>query len=126
MGEGVTDMKEGDHVVPIFNGECGDCVYCKRDKTNLCEKFRVNPFNKVMANDGKCRFSTRSDGKPIYHFLNTSTFSEYTVLDSACVVKIDSEAPLKKMTLLSCGVSTGKHFLYFLVMQDVARQLTRT
>ncbi|KAE9459683.1 hypothetical protein C3L33_08450, partial [Rhododendron williamsianum] len=45
-------MKEGDHVVPIFNGECGDCVYCKRDKTNLCEKFRVNPFNKVMANDG--------------------------------------------------------------------------
>ncbi|KAG5539385.1 hypothetical protein RHGRI_019805 [Rhododendron griersonianum] len=52
VGEGVTDMKEGDHVVPIFNGECGDCVYCKRDKTNLCEKFRVNPFNKVMANDG--------------------------------------------------------------------------
>ncbi|XP_058224688.1 alcohol dehydrogenase-like 3 [Rhododendron vialii] len=107
VGEGVTDMKEGDHVVPIFNGECGDCVYCKCDKTNLCEKFRVNPFNKVMVNDGKCRFSTRSDGKPIYHFLNTSTFSEYTVLDSACVVKIDSEAPLKKMTLLSCGVSTG-------------------
>lgn len=106
-------MKEGDHVVPIFNGECGNCVYCKRDKTNLCENFRVNPFNKVMANDGKCRFSTRSDGKPIYHFLNTSTFSEYTVLASACVVKIDSEAPLKKMTLLSCGVSTGKHIFIF-------------
>lgn len=65
----------------------------------------------VMNSDGKTRFSiiTKDGGykKPIYHFLNTSTFSQYTVLDSACVVKIDSEAPLKKMTLLSCGVSTG-------------------
>ncbi|PSR91399.1 Alcohol dehydrogenase-like [Actinidia chinensis var. chinensis] len=100
------DLKEGDHVVPIFNGECGDCVYCHSDKTNLCKKFRVNPFKTVMVNDGKSRFSSK-DGKPIFHFLNTSTFSEYTVLDSACVVKIDPQAPLKKMTLLSCGVSTG-------------------
>ncbi|OVA04712.1 Alcohol dehydrogenase superfamily [Macleaya cordata] len=106
VGEGVFDMKEGDQVVPIFNGECEECIYCKSEKTNLCEKFRVNPFKSVMINDGKTRFSTR-DGKPIYHFLNTSTFSEFTVLDSACVVKIDSKAPLKKMTLLSCGVSTG-------------------
>lgn len=106
VGEGVTDMEEGDHVVPIFNGECGDCTYCKHEKTNLCHKFRVNPFKSVMENDGNCRFST-NDGKPIFHFLNTSTFSEYTVLDSACVVKIDPAAPLKKMTLLSCGVSTG-------------------
>ncbi|KAL2516639.1 Alcohol dehydrogenase-like 3 [Abeliophyllum distichum] len=106
VGEGVTDMEIGDHVVPIFNGECGDCVYCKSEKTNLCDKFRVNAFKSVMTNDGKTRFSTK-DGKPIYHFLNTSTFSEYTVLDSACVVKIDQKAPLKKMTLLSCGVSTG-------------------
>lgn len=108
VGEGVTDVKPGDHVVPIFNGECRKCEYCKSSrKTNLCEKFRVNPLKSVMDNDGKTRFSTK-DGKSIYHFLNTSTFSEYTVLDSACVVKIDSEAPLKKMTLLSCGVSTGK------------------
>ncbi|GFZ16366.1 GroES-like zinc-binding alcohol dehydrogenase family protein [Actinidia rufa] len=106
VGEGVMDLKEGDHVVPIFNGECGDCVYCHSDKTNLCKKFRVNPFKTVMVNDGKSRFSSK-DGKPIFHFLNTSTFSEYTVLDSACVVKIDPQAPLKKMTLLSCGVSTG-------------------
>lgn len=109
VGEGVTDLKAGDHVVPIFNGECGKCAYCKSDKTNLCERFRVNPFKSVMINDGTSRFSSK-DGKPIYHFLNTSTFSEYTVLDSACVVKIDSEAPLKKMTLLSCGVSTGSYF----------------
>ncbi|XP_047973996.1 alcohol dehydrogenase-like 4 [Salvia hispanica] len=107
VGEGVSDLEIGDHVVPIFNGECEKCVYCKSKKTtNLCEKFRVNPMKSTMASDGKCRFSTK-DGKPIFHFLNTSTFSEYTVLDSACVVKIDRKAPLEKMTLLSCGVSTG-------------------
>ncbi|XP_047341833.1 alcohol dehydrogenase-like 4 [Impatiens glandulifera] len=106
LGEGVMDFEVGDHVVPIFNGECGDCVYCIRRDTNLCEKFRVNPLKSVMTTDGKCRFSTK-DGKPIFHFLNTSTFSEYTVLDSACLVKIHPNAPLKKMTLLSCGVSTG-------------------
>lgn len=106
VGEGVTDMKEGDHVVPIFNGECGDCVYCKSKTSNLCETFRVSPFRSVMVSDGKTRFSTK-EGKPIFHFLNTSTFSEYTVINSACVVKIDPEAPLNKMTLLSCGVSTG-------------------
>lgn len=106
VGEGVTDMKEGDHVVPIFNGECGNCDYCKSPATNLCEKFRVNPFKSVMFNDGKTRFTT-VDGKPIYHFLNTSTFTEYTVLDSGCVVKIDPAASLRQMTLLSCGVSTG-------------------
>ncbi|XP_043715174.1 alcohol dehydrogenase-like 4 [Telopea speciosissima] len=106
VGEGVLDMREGDHVIPIFNGECGHCVYCKSEKTNLCETFRVNPLKKVMHNDGKSRFTSRH-GQPIYHFLNTSTFSEYTVLDSACVVKIHPEAPLKKMTLLACCVSTG-------------------
>lgn len=107
VGEGVTDMSAGDHVVPIFNGECGDCVYCKSSKkTNLCGKFRVNPSKSVMASDGKCRFRNKH-GHPIYHFLNTSTFSEYTVVDSACLVKIDPHAPLDKMTLLSCGVSTG-------------------
>ncbi|KAF2313546.1 hypothetical protein GH714_011578 [Hevea brasiliensis] len=106
VGEGVTDVKEGDHVIPIFNGECGDCIYCQKGTTNLCGKFRVNPLKSVMANDGKCRFSSK-DGEPIYHFLNTSTFTEYSVLDSACVVKIDPKSPLKKMSLLSCGVSTG-------------------
>ncbi|GAV75102.1 ADH_zinc_N domain-containing protein/ADH_N domain-containing protein [Cephalotus follicularis] len=106
VGEGVVDMKKGDHVIPIFTGECGDCVCCRSEKTNLCELFAVNPLKTTMVNDGKCRFSTK-DGKPIFHFLNTSTFSEYTVLDYACAVKIDPEAPLEKMSLLSCGVSTG-------------------
>ena len=108
VGEGVTDVSEGDHVVPIFNGECGGCDCCKCDKTNMCTRFGVNPFKTVMAGDGKSRFSAKSDGKVIYHFLNTSTFSEFTVLDSACLVKVDSAASLKYMTLLSCGVSTGK------------------
>ncbi|XP_049377814.1 alcohol dehydrogenase-like 4 isoform X1 [Solanum stenotomum] len=107
VGEGVIDMKEGDHVVPIFNGECGDCIYCKSSKkTNLCGKFRVNPFKSVMNSDGKVRFRNK-DGIPIYHFLNTSTFSDYTVVDYACLVKVDPHAPLDKMTLISCGVSTG-------------------
>lgn len=107
VGEGVIDMKEGDQVVAIFNGECGECIYCKSSKkTNLCGKFRVNPFKSVMESDGKCRFRNK-DGIPIYHFLSTSTFTEYTVVDSACLVKIDPHASLDKMTLLSCGVSTG-------------------
>ena len=104
----MSDLEIGDHVVPIFNGECGKCVYCNSSKTNLCEKFRVDTAKSTMANDRKCRFSTK-EGKPIFHFLNTSTFSEYTVVDSACVVKVDREASLNKMSLLSCGVSTGDH-----------------
>ncbi|CAH9124976.1 unnamed protein product [Cuscuta epithymum] len=106
VGEGVRDLKAGDKVVAVFNGECGSCKYCESTKTNLCEKFRVDPGRSVMVGDGKCRFSTK-DGKPIYHFLNTSTFSQYTVINSACVAKIDPIAPLKNMTLLSCGVSSG-------------------
>ncbi|KAK8497172.1 hypothetical protein V6N13_026897 [Hibiscus sabdariffa] len=106
VGEGVEGIKKGDHVVPIFQGECGTCMCCKNQKTNLCQKFGVNPLKSVMVNDGKTRFSTK-DGSPIFHFLNTSTFSEYTVIDSACAVRIDPKAPLEKMSLLSCGVSTG-------------------
>ncbi|CAE5962143.1 unnamed protein product [Arabidopsis arenosa] len=89
VGEGVEEMKAGDHVLPIFTGECGDCRVCKRDGANLCERFRVDPMKKVMVTDGKTRFFTSKDNKPIYHFLNTSTFSEYTVIDSACVLKVD-------------------------------------
>ncbi|WCJ26654.1 Alcohol dehydrogenase [Euphorbia peplus] len=107
VGEGVGDVKEGDHVIPIFNGECGECKYCRSvHKTNLCAKFRVNPFKSVMANDGQSRFKSKN-GEPIYHFLNTSTFTEYSVLDSACLVKIPPGSSLKQMSLLSCGVSTG-------------------
>ncbi|KAK7376007.1 hypothetical protein VNO78_35083 [Psophocarpus tetragonolobus] len=112
VGEGVSDMKEGDFVVPIFNGECGECKYCKCEKTNKCENFGVDAMKKVMANGGT-RFYTM-EGKPIFHFLNTSTFTEYTAVDFICVVKLHVNADganlipyIKGLTLLSCGVSTG-------------------
>lgn len=104
VGAGVTDLKEGDHVLPLFSGECGDCVYCKSKKTNLCGKFRVDAYRTVMRSDNKSRFSI--SGKPIYHFFS-STFSEYTVVDYACVVKINPKAPLEKVCLLACGIATG-------------------
>ncbi|XP_030500608.2 alcohol dehydrogenase-like 4 [Cannabis sativa] len=111
VGEGVIDLKEGDHVVPIFNGECGTCECCKHVKSNMCSRYGVNPMMKVMESDGRTRFWTK-DGNPIFHFLNTSTFSEYSVVHSACVVKLPSQllsspSDFKKITLLSCGVSTG-------------------
>ncbi|XP_051115089.1 alcohol dehydrogenase-like 4 [Andrographis paniculata] len=106
VGEGVDDLEVGDHVVPVFNAECRKCPYCTSEKTNMCKRIEVNPAVATMVNDGKCRFSTK-DGQPIYHFLNTSTFTQYTVVDYSCVVKIDANAPLQKMSLLGCGVSTG-------------------
>ncbi|CAD5176243.1 unnamed protein product [Musa acuminata subsp. malaccensis] len=110
VGEGVEDMRAGDHVVPIFHGECGDCAFCRSDKTNVCAVYRVDPRKSVMVGDGGTRFSVldaAGERRPVYHFLNTSTFAEYTVLDSACVVKINPAAPLERMCLLSCGITTG-------------------
>ena len=109
-------MAPGDHVVPIFTGECEKCVYCKSDKTNLCGTYRVDPFKTTMVHDNGTRFSVvdRQSGvrQPVFHFLNTSTFTEYTVLDAACAVKISPKAPLEKMCLLSCGISTGTVSVY--------------
>jgi Zn-dependent alcohol dehydrogenase len=115
VGEGVEDLVPGDHVVPIFNGECGACAYCSSTVTNLCKSARVNPFKSTMTLDNGTRFSivdqSTGTSQPVYHFLNTSTFAEYTVLDSACAVKINPDAPLEKMCLLSCGISTGNLIL---------------
>lgn len=111
MGEGVEGLAPGDHVVPIFTGECEKCVYCKSDKTNLCGTYRVDPLKSSMVYDDGTRFSVvdqpSGQRRPVYHFLNTSTFTEYTVLDAACAVKINPQAPLQRMCLLSCGISTG-------------------
>jgi alcohol dehydrogenase len=117
VGEGVNDLKENDKVVLIFNGECGECKCCMCKKTNMCEKSGVDAMKKLMC-DGTSRFSS-IDGKPIFHFLNTSTFSEYTVVDSACAVKLNTEdnLSLKKLTLLSCGVSTGRSLFPFITME---------
>ncbi|KAH9289018.1 hypothetical protein KI387_033135, partial [Taxus chinensis] len=105
VGEGVTDLQEGDHVLPVFTGECGECRHCKSEESNMCDLLRVNPERGVMISDGKSRFSI--GGQPIYHFGGTSTFSEYTVVHAGCVAKVNPAAPLDKICILSCGVSTG-------------------
>ncbi|XP_073314436.1 alcohol dehydrogenase 1-like [Primulina huaijiensis] len=105
VGEDVTDLKPGDHVLPVFTGECKECLHCKSAESNMCETLRINTERGVMLSDGKARFS--KNGQPIYHFLGTSTFSEYTVVHVGCVAKINPAAPLDKVCVLSCGISTG-------------------
>ncbi|KAL1820201.1 hypothetical protein ACET3Z_015070 [Daucus carota] len=105
VGEGVTSLKPGDKVLPLFTGECGKCRHCRSTESNLCDLLRINLDRGVMLSDGKTRFS--KDGRPIYHFVGTSTFSQYTVVHAGCVAKINQEAPLDKVCVLSCGISTG-------------------
>lgn len=108
VGDGVTDVQPGDHVLPLFHGECQACKYCKSDKTNLCQYFRVNP-TATGVRTAKGHYETRfsMDGKPVYHCIGTSTFSQYTVVSHACVVKVNPVAALEKVCLLSCGVAAG-------------------
>ncbi|KAG0488250.1 hypothetical protein HPP92_006805 [Vanilla planifolia] len=105
VGEGVTDLKEGDHVLPVFTGECKECAHCKSEESNMCDLLRINTDRGVMLSDGKSRFTAK--GYQINHFLGTSTFSEYTVVHVGCLAKIDPSAPLDKVCVLSCGISTG-------------------
>ena len=98
-------MQPGDHVIPCYQAECRECKFCKSGKTNLCGKVRAATGVGVMMNDLKSRFSI--NGKPIYHFMGTSTFSQYTVVHDVSVAKIDPKAPLEKVCLLGCGVPTG-------------------
>jgi len=104
VGEGVTSVKPGDHVIPLYTPECGECKFCKSGKTNLCQKIRVTQGKGVMP-DGTSRFSI--NGKQVLHFMGTSTFSEYTVLPEISVAKVNKEAPLEKVCLLGCGITTG-------------------
>ncbi|CAI5465154.1 unnamed protein product, partial [Closterium sp. Yama58-4] len=105
VGEGVTSVQPGDHVIPCYQAECRECKFCKSGKTNLCGKVRPATGRGVMLSDGKPRFTVR--GEPIYHFMGTSTFSEYTVVHDVSVAKINPEAPLDKVCLLGCGIPTG-------------------
>ena len=104
IGEGVTSVKVGDHVIPLYTPECGECKFCKSGKTNLCQKIRETQGKGLMP-DGTTRFS--KDGQPIYHYMGTSTFSEYTVLPEISLAKINPKAPLEEVCLLGCGVTTG-------------------
>ncbi|WP_444899823.1 S-(hydroxymethyl)glutathione dehydrogenase/class III alcohol dehydrogenase [Microbulbifer sp. VAAC004] len=104
VGEGVTSLAVGDHVIPLYTPECGECKFCLSGKTNLCQKIRATQGKGLMP-DGSTRFSI--NGKPIYHYMGTSTFSEYTVLPEISLAKINPEAPLEEVCLLGCGVTTG-------------------
>ncbi|MDF2411029.1 S-(hydroxymethyl)glutathione dehydrogenase/class III alcohol dehydrogenase [Aeromonas sp. 2HA2] len=104
IGEGVTSVKVGDHVIPLYTPECGECKFCRSGKTNLCQKIRTTQGKGLMP-DGTTRFS--KDGQPIYHYMGTSTFSEYTVLPEISIAKVDPAAPLEEVCLLGCGVTTG-------------------
>lgn len=104
VGEGVTRVAIGDHIIPLYTPECGECKFCTSGKTNLCQKIRSTQGQGVMP-DGTSRFSI--NGEKIHHYMGTSTFSEYTVLPEISLAKISKEAPLEKVCLLGCGVTTG-------------------
>ena len=91
-------------MIPLYTPECGECKFCKSGKTNLCQKIRETQGKGLMP-DGTTRFS--QNGKPIYHYMGCSTFSEYTVLPEISLAKINKSAPLEEVCLLGCGVTTG-------------------
>jgi len=103
-GPGVKDLKPGDHVIPLYIPECGECEYCNSTKSNLCQSIAGTVWTGYMP-DGTRRFS--KNGKPIYHYMGCSTFSEYTVVPEIALAKINKAAPLEKVCLLGCGVTTG-------------------
>lgn len=104
VGEGVTDFSVGDHVIPLYTAECGKCKFCLSGKTNLCSAVRETQGKGLMP-DGSVRFF--KNGQPIYHYMGTSTFSEYTVVSQYSLAKIQRNAPLDEVCLLGCGVTTG-------------------
>ncbi|ORU92183.1 MAG: S-(hydroxymethyl)glutathione dehydrogenase/class III alcohol dehydrogenase [Cycloclasticus sp. symbiont of Bathymodiolus heckerae] len=104
IGPGVTSVQVGDHVIPLYTPECGKCKFCLSGKTNLCQAIRATQGKGLMP-DGTSRFS--KNGQPIYHYMGTSSFAEYTVLPEISLAKINKAAPLDKVCLLGCGVTTG-------------------
>jgi S-(hydroxymethyl)glutathione dehydrogenase / alcohol dehydrogenase len=104
VGKDVTNLKPGDRVIPLYIPECRQCAYCLSMKTNLCQAIRTTQGKGVMPN-GTSRFAL--DGQPLYHYMGTSTFANYTVLPEISVAKIREDAPLEKVCLIGCGVTTG-------------------
>jgi S-(hydroxymethyl)glutathione dehydrogenase / alcohol dehydrogenase len=104
IGPGVTSLKKGDHVIPLYTPECRQCEYCLSRKTNLCVAIRATQGRGVMP-DGTSRFS--SDGAPIMHYMGTSTFANFTVLPEIALAKIREDAPFEKVCYIGCGVTTG-------------------
>jgi S-(hydroxymethyl)glutathione dehydrogenase/alcohol dehydrogenase len=104
VGPGVTSVRPGDHVIPLYTPECRQCEYCLSGKTNLCQAIRVTQGKGVMP-DGTSRFSL--GGKPLYHYMGTSTFANYTVVPEIALAKIREDAPFDKVCYIGCGVTTG-------------------
>jgi S-(hydroxymethyl)glutathione dehydrogenase/alcohol dehydrogenase len=104
IGEGVTSVAPGDHVVTLFSPQCGECEHCRSPKTNICMAIREQQGQGYLP-DGTARLSR--DGEPIRHFMGTSTFAEATVMPEIALAKIDPEAPLDRACLFACGLSTG-------------------
>ena len=104
VGEGVTSVKPGDHVIPLYTPECRECEYCLHPKTNLCQAIRSTQGQGVMP-DGTSRFSF--EGKKVLHYMGCSTFSNYTVLPEIALAKIREDAPFDKVCYIGCGVTTG-------------------
>src|SRR5881398_1673786 len=104
VGNGVTSVKPGDHVIPLYTPECRQCEYCLNPKTNLCQAIRATQGAGVMP-DGTSRFSYR--GKPVLHYMGCSTFANFTVLPEIALAKIRSDAPFDKVCYIGCGVTTG-------------------
>ena len=104
VGAGVTSVAVGDHVIPLYTPECGHCKFCKSGKTNLCQAIRATQGKGLMP-DGTSRFSCK--GETLFHYMGTSTFSEYTVVPEIALAKINKAAPLDKVCLLGCGITTG-------------------
>jgi S-(hydroxymethyl)glutathione dehydrogenase/alcohol dehydrogenase len=104
VGKGVTTLKKGDHVIPLYVPECRVCEYCLNPKTNLCQSIRSTQGKGLMP-DGSSRFRLGKD--PIFHYMGTSTFSNYTVVPEISLAKIRKDAPFDKVCLIGCGVTTG-------------------
>src|SRR5687767_5106893 len=104
VGPGVTSVRPGDHVIPLYTPECRQCEYCLNPKTNLCQAIRSTQGQGLMP-DGTSRFSI--GGKPIHHYMGTSTFAQYTVLPEIAVAKIREDAPFDIVCYIGCGVTTG-------------------
>ena len=105
VGEGVTSVEPGDHVIPLYTPECRECEYCLHPKTNLCQAIRTTQGAGLMP-DGTSRFSTL-DGDPILHYMGCSTFSNHTVLPEIALAKVRKDAPFDKICYIGCGVTTG-------------------
>jgi S-(hydroxymethyl)glutathione dehydrogenase/alcohol dehydrogenase len=103
-GAGVTSLKKGDHVIPLYTPECRECEYCLSRKTNLCQKIRATQGKGLMPN-GTTRFSF--EGRPIFHYMGTSTFSNFIVVPEIALAKIRQDAPFDKVCYIGCGVTTG-------------------